>query len=197
MTHGTLKDYVERLGLFPTYKAPKYLGHDTEFALFEFKVPHAYTAENPNDLTGVLPEAWFMDMVSLPVHTGIEKLNRDDTFTYFKCKVPLCLMKSSLGMAYFAPQMKTSSEMPLPSPDQENMIEKVFEKVKKEGDSEAEQWELTLRCENVPDGGEVCGREITEIHDTPTGGLVARFCGKCQNTRLKLVSLKPIKPQDD
>jgi hypothetical protein len=168
-----------------------------EFAFFEFKVPHAYRAENDKDLSGVLPEAWFLDMISLPVYTGIEQLRRDQTFTYFKCKVPLCLMKSSLGMGYFAPQMKMSNEMSLPSPDQESAIEKAFEKAKNETHPEGRQWELTLRCNAIDDGSKVCGREVTEIHDTPTGGLTQRFCGKCQSTRLQLVSLKPIKQKDD
>lgn len=190
MAYGTLKDYVERLGLFPSYKTPKYLGKDTEFAFFEFKIPHAYRAENPKDLSGALPDAWFMDMVHLPVHTGIEKLRRDQTFTYFKCQVPLCVMKSPLGMGYFAPHMKFSNEMPLPSPDQEEAIDKAFKKAKEEpAPPEDSQWELKLKCD--------CGREIIEIHDTPTGGLAQRYCGKCQNTRLQLVSLKPIKPKND
>ncbi|MCK5292828.1 MAG: hypothetical protein KAR39_12535 [Thermoplasmata archaeon] len=197
MAHGTLKDYVERLGLFPSYKAPKYLGQDVEFAYFEFKVPHAYRADNYKDLSCTLPEAWFLDMVSLPVHTGIEQLRRDQTFTYFKCKVPLCLMKSKHGVGYFAPQMQVSDELPPPSPDHVQDIDRAFEKAKNETYSEEQQWELTLRCNVIDDDGGVCGREVTEIHDTPTGGLVQRYCGKCQSTRLQLVSLKPIKPQDD
>lgn len=197
MAYGTLKDYVQKLGLFPSYKAPGYLGKDIEFAYFEFRVPHAYRVDNYKDLSGTLPDAWFLDMISLPVYTGVEELRRDQTFTYFKCRVPLCLMKSKHGVAYFAPQMKVSNEPPPPSPDHLESIDKIFEKAKSETNPEEQQWELTLRCHTINDDGETCGREVTEIHDTPTGGLTARYCGKCHSTRLQLVSLKPIKPQDD
>lgn len=190
MTYGTLKDYAEKLGSFPSYKAPKYLGSDAEFANFEFLVPHAWRADTYKDHSGVLPEAWMLDMISLTVMMGIEQTKSDETFTYFKCKVPLFIMKSPLGMAYFAPQMKLGSGMPLPSPDHSIAIDKVFEKAKQELASPVDcQWELKLKCD--------CGQEITEIHETATEGLVARYCGECHSRRLNLVSLKPIKSQDD
>ena len=132
MTYGTLKDYAPRLGMFPSYKVPKYLGKDIEFAYFEFIVPHAWRADTHEDHSGILPDGWMIDMISLPVMMGIEQIKSDDTFTFFKCKVPLCIMKGLQGMAYFAPNMKMSNEMPLPSPDHEIAIEKSFEKAKKE-----------------------------------------------------------------
>ena len=191
MSYGTLKDYVERLGLFPSYKAPKYLGKDIEFAFFEFIVPHSFGSNAAFDTEDVLPDGWMMDMVSLPVYTGIELTKTDETFTYYKCKVPLCLMKSPMGMGYFAPQMIMSNDMPPPSPDDESALDKAFEKAKQEPAAPEDcQWEVKLQCN--------CGApEITEIHKTATEGLVARYCGECQSTRLNLVSLKPIIPQDD
>lgn len=189
MTYGTLKDYAPRLGMFPTYKAPKYLGSDAEFANFEFIVPHAWRADTHEDHSGVLPEGWMIDMVSLPVMMGIEQTKSDDTFTYFKCKVPLFIMKSHLGMAYFAPQMRTSNDMPPPSPDHVKATSIALEKAKDKTYFEADQYEIKLACD--------CGQEITEVHKTATEGLVARYCGECRNPKLKLVSLKPIKPQDD
>lgn len=190
MAYRTLKDYVERLGTFPSYKMPKYLGKDTEFAFFEFRVPHLIDLGEYHDVNGVLPEGWMLDMIALPVYVGIELTKVDNTFRYFKCKVPLCIMKSSLGLGYFAPNIKFSNDMPLPSPDHEDAIDKAFEKAKQETIIDADQWEVKLQCS--------CGApEITEIHKTATEGLVARYCGKCNSTRLKLVSLKPVKPQDD
>jgi len=193
MAYGTLKDYLERLGLFPTYKAPKYLGKDIEFAYFEFRIPHLIELQEYHDKNGVLPDGWMLDMIELPVHTGIELTMTDDTFRYFKCKVPLCLMKSPMGVGYFAPNMKFNNEMAPPTPDHLIAIDKAFEKAKQQDDTDAKQWELTLRCNKADEDGNLCGREITEIHDTPTGGMVGRYCGKCQSTRLQLVGLKPVK----
>ncbi len=190
MAYRTLKDYAERIGSFPSYKTPKYLGKDIEFAYFEFLVPHAWRADTYKDHSNVLPDGWMIDMISLPVMTGIKQMESDETFTCFVCRVPLCLMKTSLGMAYFAPQMKIHNEMPLPSPDHESAIDKAFEKAKRESASPVDcQWELKLKCD--------CGQEVTEIHETATEGLVARYCGECHSKRLNLVSLKPVEPQGD
>ena len=195
MAYGTLKDYVERLGLFPSYKAPKYLGKDEEFAYFEFRIPHLIDLGEYHDPEGVLPEGWMFDMIELPVYTGIKENLPDKTFRYFKCRVPMCLMKSPLGLGYFAPNTRFSEEMAPPTPDHIRAADRAREKILQEKVHEG-QWELTLRCNAVDENGNACGREETEIHDGPTEGLVRRYCGKCQGTRLQLVKLKPVKKGD-
>ena len=188
MVYGTLKDYVERLGMFPSYKVPEYLGKDEEFAYFKFRRPKALDLDTYVDPSGVLPEGWMLDMIELPVHTGTELLGSDETFTYYKCRVPLALVKTPLGLGYFAPNMKFSEEMPLPNPDQEKKMQDIFEKAKDEEIQKYKQYEITLRCNQ-------CGREETEIHNDPTAGLVRRYCGGCRSTVLQLVSYKGLWPE--
>ena len=199
MAYGTLKDYAPRLGLFPSYKKPKYLGKDIEFAYFEFRVPHLWRdiLKDPDnaafqDKTGVLPDLWWNDIITLPVHAPVEQTHQNDVFVFFKCRVPMALMKGQTGMAYFAPNMQFNEDMPLPSPDHIRAADRALEKAKAEPMHDG-QWELTLRCNAVDEDGNVCGREVVEVHDTPTEGLVRRYCGKCQSTRLQLVALKPLK----
>lgn len=195
MAYGTLKNYAKRLGLCPSYKAPKYLGKDIEFAYFEFRIPQLWReiSKDPNnatfdDRTGVLPTLWWNDMIHLPVYLPTELLRENETFVFLKCKVPMCIMKSSYGLGYFAPNMQfNEEEMAPPTPDHIRVADRAFEKAKNQPIHDG-QWELTLRC--------ACGREVTEIHDTATEGLVHRYCGKCQNTKLQLVKLEPIKSKD-
>lgn len=187
MEYGTLKDYAERLGLFPSYKAPKYLGKDEEFAYFEFRIPHLMNTDKYHDEEGVLPEGWMLDMIELPVHTGIELVKCDKTFAYYKCKVPLCIMKSWMGMGYFAPQMEISNEMPPPSPDHEKMAEDIFERAKKDTAKKYQQYKVTFRCK--------CGLEETEIHNDMISGLMWRYCGSCGSTVLQLIECEGLWPE--
>lgn len=200
MVYGTLKDYAERLGLYPSYKAPKYLGKDIEFAYFEFMVPQLWRniLKDPDnaefkDRTGVLPELWWNDMITLPVYAPVELARENETFMFFKCRVPLCLMKSPLGLGYFAPNMQFNNDMAPPTPDHEIAAQRILDKMKKEPPVEADQWSLTFKCNALDSDGKVCGRETTEIHNSPTAGLIQRYCGKCGSTRLQLVALKPLK----
>lgn len=200
MAYGTLKEYAPKLGLYPSYKAPKYLGKDIEFAYFEFLVPQLWPGilKDPDnadfdDRTGVLPELWWNDMVALPVYAPVEKLRENETFMFFKCRVPLVLMKSPLGLGYFAPNIQFNNEMMPPTPDHEMAADRIFNKMKNKPAEKADQWEVTFRCNALDEDGNVCGREITEVHNSPTEGLVRRYCGKCRSTRLQLVALKPVK----
>lgn len=203
MAYGTLKDYAKKLGLCPSYKAPKYLGKDIEFAYFEFRIPQLWReiSKNPDnatfdDRTGVLPTLWWNDMVHLPIHFPTELLRENETFIFLKCKVPMCIMKSSYGLGYFAPNMQfNEKEMAPPTPDHVRAADRAREKIIKEEEHKG-QWLLVLRCNSLDEDGNVCGREETEVHDTPTGGLVQRYCGKCGSTRLQLVKLNPIKEGD-
>ena len=101
-------------------------------------------------------------------------------------------MKSPLGLGYFAPNMQFNNDMAPPTPDHEIAHQKIFDKMKKEPVHEG-QWEVVFKCNALDADGKVCGREETEIHDSPTGGLTRRYCGKCGSTRLQLVALKPVK----
>jgi hypothetical protein len=151
--------------------------------------------EEYSDPHGILPEGWMLDMIELLVHTGVEHTGTDKTFKYFKCRVPMCIMKSPWGMAYFAPNMKFNNDMAPPTPDHVRAADRAFEKAKKEPAHDG-QWILTLRCNAVDEDGNVCGREETEIHNSATEGLANRYCGKCGNTKLQLVRLDPIKEGD-
>jgi hypothetical protein len=199
MVYGTLKDYAPRLGLYPSYKAPKYLGKDIEFAYFEFRVPHLWRdiLKDPDnaefeDRTGVLPVLWWNDIITLPVYAPVEESYQNETFIFFKCRVPMCIMKSSFGLGYFAPNMQFNNEMAPPTPDHIQAADRAREKVLKEEEHKG-QWELTLRCNARDEDGDVCGREVTEVHDSATEGLTRRYCGQCDNTKLQLVKLKPVK----
>jgi len=199
MAYGTLKDYAPRLGLYPSYKAPRYLGKDIEFAYFEFRVPHLWRdiLKDPDnaefeDRTGVLPTLWWNDIITLPVYAPVEESHQNETFVFFKCRVPMCIMKSSYGLGYFAPNTQFNEEMAPPTPDHIQAADRAREKILKEKEHKG-QWELTLRCNARDEDGDVCGREVTEVHDSVTEGLVQRYCGQCGNTKLQLVKLKPVK----
>ena len=97
-------------------------------------------------------------------------------------------MKTSMGLAYFAPNMQFSDEMPLPSPDHEKKSQEIFDRMRSEDPTKYQQYEITFRCNS-------CGNQVTEIHDDPTSGLVQRFCGSCGHTRLQLVSYKGLWPE--
>ena len=131
-------------------------------------------------------------MISLPVHAPVELTHQNETFLFFKCRVPMCIMKSPLGLGYFAPNTQFNNNMAPPTPDHIRAADDALERVKKEPVHEG-QWQLTFRCNALNEDNDVCGREETEIHNNATEGLVRRYCGSCGSTRLQLVALKPIK----
>lgn len=182
-----IEDYVERMGYYPSYKQPTFLSKDDEFAYYEFRIPHAYRNDTVEDPSGVLPDGWMYNMRQFLVHTGIELVNEDATFLYFKCKVPLVILNSPYGHNYHvAVNVHTFSEGP--SPEQEKKILDVFEKAKQQEVEELQQYEITFICER-------CKQEETEIHNNPVSGLWQRRCGNCHFTVLKLATYKPLWPQ--
>jgi hypothetical protein len=188
--------------LYPSYKAPKYLGKDIEFAYFEFRVPHLWRdivkdpeEANYGDRTGVLPDLWWIDIITLPVYAPVELTHQNETFLFFKCRVPMCIMKSPHGLGYFAPNIQFSNEIAPPTPEHVEAADRARDKVLQEKEHKG-QWELTLKCNALDEDGSVCGRKVTEVHDSPTGALTHRYCGGCGSTRLQLVRLQPVKEGD-
>ncbi|NOQ49425.1 MAG: hypothetical protein GQ553_02015 [Nitrosomonadaceae bacterium] len=179
----TIKDYSPRMGYFPSYKQPKYLGKDEEFAYFEFRVPHAHRNKTHIDPSGLLPDTWHLNMKSLLVHTGIELIDQDETFLYLKCKIPLIIFNSHYATGYHL-----DVEHYVDKPDPERELQDIFDRVKNEELKEYQQYEITFICER-------CKQQETEIHQDPIAGLVQRHCGNCQFTVLKLASYKGLWPE--
>lgn len=179
----TIKDYAPRMGYYPSYGQPKFLSKDEEFAYYEFLIPYAYRNGETVDPSGVLPDGWMFNMHTFPVHTGIELTGEDETFLYFKCKVPLVILNSHYGHRYHV----DVSVVDMPDKKTERKLKDIFEKAKAEEVRKYQQYEITLICER-------CNQQETEIHDDPIAGLVQRHCGSCQFTVLKLASYKGLWP---
>ena len=99
-----LKDYTERMGLFPSLKTPELLTSDGEFNYYKFAVPRVYvefieygdamSQDALEEAPAALAMAWF------PVHSGIEELGEDDDFYYYKVPVPQVVVESRYGIMY-------------------------------------------------------------------------------------------------
>jgi len=184
MEGKTIHDYAPRMGYYPSYRQPKLLSKDEEFAYYEFRIPHAYRNDTVEDPSGVLPDGWMYDMRQFLVHTGVELINEDVTFLYFKCKVPLIILNSPYGHKYHA-DVRIAD---MPDKETEKKLQDIFEKAKAGEVKKAQQYEITLICER-------CKQQETEIHNDPVAGLVQRYCGNCHCTMLKLASYKALWPE--
>lgn len=205
----TLEDYQAKMSLFPSFKRPQYIGEDIEFAFMRFRIPIPWIKEHIRDggkwpgyeedeNEGIWPnQPWMGDMVWLPVYVGVEFMEKDEYFYFYKCKVPHVFLKSKYGFVYLFPnaRLQQFDEIPDPNPDQIVAADKAFEKVKKNLAPDTDQLiEVILECEN-----ENCDRgaesEFYQSEEKAYSALVGRYCGKCGHTGMKLKKLGPVWPE--
>lgn len=205
----TLKDYLQKMSLFPSFKRPQYIGEDIEFAFMMFKVPIPWIKEHIRDggkwpgyeedeNEGIWPNTpWMGDMIHLPVYVGVEFVEKDEYFYYYKCRVPHAFLKGKYGFVYLYPnaRLQAFDELPDPNPDQMVASDKAFEKAKRDLAPKTDQLiELELCCDN-------CDSEpVTEYYgsmEKAYSALVQRYCGTCLHTGMRIVKLGPVWPEQN
>ena len=218
----TYKDYTPRMGYMPCYKFPEELGEDEEFEFFKFRVPRQYIREHiaeggkwPHsvDLTikGSRDEAVVLGVGFFPVYSGVEYLEEDDDFLYYKVRVPKLFLDAPILNSEMTYRMlyeaKTSiletaeqkaeresedteaKKVPKagePMPGREELVA-----VKKVKEAKPILYEVTFECENCH---ETLGPEIgSDLFDI----LYSRCCEVCAGTSLKLTSCKMIVVEEE
>jgi len=96
----TREEYTTRMGYMPYYKFPEQLEiFDEEFIYYKVRVPRLYIKDHiesgkvwphdvDTDIVGTLDDSVVLGVFFLPVYTGVEYLEEDDDFLYYKVRVP-------------------------------------------------------------------------------------------------------------
>jgi hypothetical protein len=103
----TFKEYLERMGLYPTYGTPEQIDEDDEFKYYLFKVPRHYIREHIREggtwleyeetsEEGTLDKSVVLGMRYLPVYVGIKSEGFDVDFYYYKCRVPKVVLNAAV-----------------------------------------------------------------------------------------------------
>jgi len=187
------------------------MGEDIEFAFMKFKIPIPWIKEHIRDggrwlgyeedgNEGTWPNTpWMGDMVHLPVYIGVEFIEKDEYFYYYKCRVPHLFLASKYGFVYLYPnaRLQAFDEIPDPNPDQIVAADRAFEKTKRDLAPKTDQLiELELECGN-PDCDSESETEYYKSRDRAYSALAQRYCGTCKHTVMKLKKLRPMWPGHD
>lgn len=204
-----LEDYAPNMGYFPTYGCPEKLGEDEEFAYYKFKVPRHYirgVLEEGNAWPdyeecmeeGTLDDSVVLGMRFLPVYTGVEYLDADVDFVYYKVRVPKVLLETPISggsMCYRIAyeyiedfekeeEEEERSKIPkagegMPGRHEEQIVKKVKERT-------VHLYEVTLRCNNsdclADDYNEVTSNIFDVVYNVA--------CPECLGTLFSLIGCK-------
>ena len=214
----SLEDYLEYMGYFATYGCPEKLDDDGEFEYYKFKVPRHYIREMMEEGVDWLEyEEWeeestldssvILGMRYLLVHTGIEYLDADIDFLYYKIKVPKVVLDSSIfpggdvcnrvSYEYIEEWEKEEEEeekegtLPIageamPGRHEEQIVKKVKESI-------VHLYEITLKCNN-PDCSTSEYNEVTsDIWDAVHG----ITCVECLGTGFSLIGCKVLVEEEE
>jgi hypothetical protein len=217
----SLGDYTKRMGYMPCYKFPEEIDEDSEFMYYKFRVPRIYIRWHIEEGNiwpdyeesfegGTRDESVVLGVGLFPVYSGVEYLDEDADFLYYKVKVPKAFLDTYIegttfkyGMLYETKDFKlktpeqiaeeqaeiiSTEKVPKagePMPDREDLIA-----VKKTKETDVLLYEVVFYCAECNDGE---GKE----HEPEVGSdlweiLHARKCGFCGNTKLHLKSCKSV-----
>lgn len=218
-----LEEYIQRMGNMPCYKFPEKLEEDEEFEYFKFKVPRQYIKEHTamgevwphdvdTDIVGTQDASVVLGVIFLPVYTGVEYLEEDDDFLYYKVRVPKVFLDSPIRgseLTYrVAYETKTlnleTAEQKAERESEDIKCEKVpkagtplvgkeeLMSVRKAKESKALLYEIVFRCRS-----EDCGMIFTEVGSDLFDMLYARCCSVCAATRLEMIECKTLVEEDE
>jgi len=104
----TFEEYLERVGLFPSYGTPEFIEEDEEFKYYLFRVPRHYIREHiaeggtwleyeEVEEESTLDKSVVLGMRYLPAYTGIESQGFDVDFYYYRCKMPKVVLDTEIS----------------------------------------------------------------------------------------------------
>lgn len=104
----SLEDYLERMGYMPCYKFPEYIDEDKEFKYYRFRVPRHYIRDHiaegniwPDYIEtrekGTRDDSVVLGVGFFIVYTGVEYLDSDADFVYYKVRVPKVFLDSYIS----------------------------------------------------------------------------------------------------
>ena len=209
------EEYIQRMGNMPCYKFPEKLDEDEEFEYFKFKVPRQYIKEHiamgevwphdvDTDIVGVRDESIVLGVIFLPVYFGVEYLEEDDDFLYYKVRVPKVFLDfpirgseltyrtayetKTLNLEMAEQKAERESEdiecEKIPKAGESMVGKKELMAVRKAKESKPLLYEVVFRCN--------CGLEVIEVGSDLFEMLYARSCSVCGCSKLKLVGCKSL-----
>lgn len=103
----TFEEYLERIGLYPSYGTPDFIEEDEEFKYYLFRVPRHYIREHiaeggtwleyeEVEEESTLDKSVVLGMRYLPVYVGIESQGFDVDFYYYRCRVPKVVLNTEI-----------------------------------------------------------------------------------------------------
>ncbi|MHA2344735.1 MAG: hypothetical protein ACXADW_23005 [Candidatus Hodarchaeales archaeon] len=217
----TFEEYTQRMGYMPSYQLPEKLEEDDEFEYFKFKVPRQYIKEHiemgdvwphdvDTDIVGTEDASIVLGVMFLPVYSGVEYLEEDEDFLYYKIRVPIVFLDYPIRGSKFTYRLvyeKLNFESPEQRAERESVdIEckkapkagepmpdkEVLSAVRKVKESKPLLYEIVFKCQ---DGD--CGRTYTEVGSDLFDLLYSRSCSACASTRLELVKCNTILEEDE
>lgn len=213
-----LNYYLERMGYMPNYKFPEFIEEDSQFAYYKFRVPRHYIRQHIDDgdvwpnykettEKGNRDESVVLGVGFFPVYSGVELLDEDADFLYYKVKVPKLFLETPIsGTNYTYSILYETQDYRLKTPEElaeEKSKDIPCAKIPKAGEQMPDRKELTS-VRNVKESDVLlyevvfycsngCGIEnVPEVGSELWDLLYSRSCAKCGNRQLELISCKPI-----
>lgn len=214
----TCEEYVERMGNMPSYRVPEKIDEDEEFEYFKIRVPRQYIKEHiemgetwphavDTSIKGERDESVVLGVIFVPVYAGVEYLEEDVDFLYYKARVPKVFLDAPILNSKFTYRLlyeKGDKRLETAGQRAERKLdEKVQDKapiagapmvgkeelmvVRKVKETEALLYEVTFVCNEAD-----CGAKFEEVGSDLFGLLYGRCCGKCANTKMTVESCKVI-----
>lgn len=112
MEDKTFTWYVERMGLCPCYMYPEYMEEDDEFEYYQIQIPRHYIRDHieeggtwldyvETDEEGEEDASVVLGVIFLPVFHGVEYLDADADFLYYKVRAPKVFLETDIPNAPF------------------------------------------------------------------------------------------------
>jgi hypothetical protein len=207
--------YIQKMGYMPSYKLPEKLDEDEEFEYFKVRVPRQYIKEHiemgevwPHDvdtnIVGTQDASVVLGVMFLLVYTGVDYLEEDDDFLYYKVRVPKVFLdacvpgtnltyRASYETENYNPEVADEIECERIPKAGEPMLDKeelaAIKKVKK---SEPLLYEVVFKCKD-----EDCGMIFTEIGSDLFDMLYSRSCSVCACIKLETIGCKVLVEEDE
>lgn len=215
-----MEGFVERMGYMPCYKFPEEIDEDATFKYYKFRVPRHYIRDHISEGNvwpgyeecfepGARDESVVLGVGFFPVYTGVELLDEDADFLYYKVRVPKEFLNTPIkGTPYYYSilyetkdyKLKTAEEMAetealmketedilagISMPDRTDL-----EAVRSVKEKQTLLYEVVLYCPacDVEHDPEVAEDLWTLLH--------GRACNFCSNGALELRECKSILEED-
>ncbi len=191
------------MGYMPCYLFPEKLEEDDEFEYYKFRVPRHYIREHIADgdiwpdyeeteEEGTKDKSAVLGVGFLLVYTGVEYLDSDADFLYYRVRVPKVFLDSpaldgrfTYRVLYDAGTLEVKSDR-TPKAGESMVGKEELETVRKVKKSDPLLYEVTFKCKNVED----CGIEFKEIGSVLFDMLYSQSCPECDHPLLEMKECK-------